>query len=288
MLEDGQYPDFTIRCEGCRWPVHRTVISAHSKYFATLCSSKFKVDLTHLLHPSCLIYTDCSSKEAAEQEATLHGETPDEIHQLLHFMYTRRVLKSEEDLENSLMLSNEERSEEHKAALVDYIRSYVVADKYSVPAFSEALKAEFAIKLNRIAACMIGDADNCHYMAEVVENLYASTPDPERGLRAPLALFFVRCQEKMMGRASTRLLIDTIPEFKSDIFEAFLEYVPGGYTFWCPRCCCFGEADKHGRCLRGHKPVDDFPHVEGGKAGKGKSKVDEGGSDDVDHNTDSL
>jgi len=213
---------------------------------------------------------------------------------MLHFMYTQRVLESEEDFENSLMLSNEKRSEEHKAALANYIRSYVVADKYIVPAFSEALKGKFAIKLNRIAACMVGDSDNGHYMADVVEDLYASTPDPEQGLRAPLALFFVQYPEKMMGRASMRLM-KTIPEFQSDIFEAFFKYVPGGCTFWCPGCCRFGEADKHGRCLRGHKPVDDFAPVEGektmgsvsgGKADKGKSEVDEGGSGVVDYNTD--
>lgn len=43
FLKSGHFADFTIKCKGYTWKVHKVIISAECGFFRKMCQSSFKV-----------------------------------------------------------------------------------------------------------------------------------------------------------------------------------------------------------------------------------------------------
>jgi BTB/POZ domain len=43
LFERGLFTDFTIRCQGHEWNVHKAIVCGRSGYFRRLCTSEFQV-----------------------------------------------------------------------------------------------------------------------------------------------------------------------------------------------------------------------------------------------------
>jgi BTB/POZ domain len=88
FLESGLFTDFTIKCNGYEWEVHKVIIAAECGFFRKLVTSNFKVNLvrSHIFMVDEL--TDWESQEALEDKVDFPEEDPKLIARLILFLYT--------------------------------------------------------------------------------------------------------------------------------------------------------------------------------------------------------
>lgn len=94
FLESGHFTDFTIKCQGYEWKVHKVIISAECGFFRKICQSNFKVSNLMIQRVGqielCLSRSDISDRlqEAVENTVDFPDDDPKSIARLILFLYT--------------------------------------------------------------------------------------------------------------------------------------------------------------------------------------------------------
>ena len=147
---------------------------------------------------------------------------------MLSYLYTMRypmpgkaLATTAEDFENQLLLD---------------AKLYAVADKYDVAAFRVILRAFFAKDLESVGHYI--DKTGMSSLEDLISIVYETTPDTDRGLRAPLQRFIERYKGKILGRHSIRRYAREHHSFAVDILD--VRHMAGTekklLSYWCVEC----------------------------------------------------
>lgn len=94
FLKSGLFADFTIKCKGYEWKVHKVIVSAECGFFRKICQSNFKVSDSTIQRVEeaelCLHESDISNRlqEGVENSVNFPDDDPKSIARLILFLYT--------------------------------------------------------------------------------------------------------------------------------------------------------------------------------------------------------
>ncbi|KAK6819220.1 hypothetical protein RU639_008141 [Aspergillus parasiticus] len=180
LLQQGQFSDMEILCQGVTFKVHKAIVCTQSSYFHSAICDGFK--------------------ESTEKAINLQDDTPETVERILSFLYLRNyreeghsvqyeqpvsevaIRKNESD---SVIPENEPESTEpaHQAAF-NNIEVFIAADKYGIIPLKTLAASKFSRWVN----------ENCSSPAfhKVIERVMMSVPPHESTLQEVIADFISR------------------------------------------------------------------------------------------------
>ncbi|KAF7504601.1 hypothetical protein GJ744_002028 [Endocarpon pusillum] len=242
FLESGHFADFTIKCKGHGWKVHKVIISAECGFFRRMCMSNFK--------------------EAVEGAVDFPEDDPKLIARLILFLYTEyypvwkpgqaqgnagKVASSQwmkslrELLHSEDIFINKEQGEMCESMGTESMAidtwMHALADRLDVPKLAAEAQKNYGQARSRMEdLCSVED------FAASVKVVYQTTSTTDRRLR-DIALFSVQEDLGWLQRSSSVTDTDEEDEWLLDLLRSTPEYAiqllaidVKRVVVWCELC----------------------------------------------------
>lgn len=231
--EDKRYCDFTIRCRGRSWDIHRILLAAHSPVFERMFSSGFK--------------------EAESGEADLSDDNPELIGNMIKFLYSLTLSTGgtaytiDGHTEQIGRCDSEYPGLKwHQDRLLSDARLYALADKYGIEALSTYIEKDFENSLSYLSYHM--HCTDLKRISKITATVYEGTPNIQTRLRTLLLSFFEANNVFIFERESLRAYARMNPEFMTAFTDLCARASPlvDRSLFWCKKCRTY--ARRRGFC----------------------------------------
>jgi len=216
-LNNDAFSDFTIICQGRHFPVHRCIISAHSRWFQRCCAGKFR--------------------EATDRDVTLEDDVVEAVERMRVFFY---VWTYDDDMSS---IGADELAcvalGDPKPVTSIQINAYVyaMADKYEVPDL-QAL----ALRKFKTAACDLNGAEDSHLLLQraiytVFRHVQLSHSDTTlKDILVSLWTIGGSELNKRIGPEGITELVGEVPEFAQYVFSKIFKDADGTIAETCSLC----------------------------------------------------
>ncbi|KAK4695555.1 hypothetical protein P7C71_g2214, partial [Lecanoromycetidae sp. Uapishka_2] len=204
FLLPGRHSDLKILCAHWEWKVHRSVICPRSKFFAAACSGDFK--------------------EAQDGIISLEDDDPFTVDRMMQYLYTMdyddegggpdrpysdlsaTATATAMDLEDT---KPQPTSHEDlwRYRLMSNVQVYALAEKYDIGALKKLAMVKLGAMLSSEQSC--GRGKVADYMQEIIEAVFTSTPDTDRGLRDAL---IGACSIRLPAMLEDEVMVNVIKE----------------------------------------------------------------------------
>ncbi|MCJ1286488.1 hypothetical protein MMC26_005834 [Xylographa opegraphella] len=168
MLKSGDFSDLTINCRGHQRRVHRVVVCGQSPVLKTMCSEAFQEASSGVLELSDHIVAD--------------------LDRLLDYLYrgdytdvaaSSSVITPQEAMSSALVSyanRGKQAEDEDQSVPLRHARMYAIGDRYGIDSLKDLAKLKFVTTVYK-------DGASSGTFPKLLEYVYTSTPDSDRGLR---------------------------------------------------------------------------------------------------------
>jgi hypothetical protein len=171
-----------------------------------------KLDLSHIDDPLLALAHSYSPEEAASPlsptGSTSGFDIADGKPPMLRTRSSTPPLEEDEGSDDEMIDELDETSCESNLSL--HARVYALAEKYEIPALKDLAKNKFEMEM----ACYFDSPD----LADIIEEVYCSTIDSDRGLRDVILDAFSK-HPQLASTQDIHDVIDRTPSLKCDLFK---------------------------------------------------------------------